>query len=429
MAAAELCAQGFDVSLFEAGRTLGGMYEKVQTPFGKQELGMHVLYLTKQHYDHLSDIFGEQNFTTWDGPAVDIASTRNFGKNFFNSVYPDLRDHPLISVFRNEILDSAHIQSEPSNGLDALIVRFGKSAGTKVFAPILEKLWKINPEKLSPDAIHCFYDLRRVVLWDKAESDQIKADPLFDSVIGNPDQKNPMSSVYGGRMAARFNSTAGSLESKVANWVERTGIKVVLNTSAELHDGVLRISGEEVQKDFQGCIVASPLHALDSTLRSSMNFVELSIFYFRVESNLVDQFPAYYMLVHERKMISSRIVNYSAYSSENRGGEHTVISVEVVHPMGQRPEADVVAGELGVIFPDIVALDSFRMNASLKLPAPTLHNANLLDRASAFAESCYEPGALYFAGMRTDKGTFFSHQTIGLAYDSALDCARRLASN
>jgi hypothetical protein len=31
--------------------------------------------------------------------------------------------------------------------------------------------------------------------------------------------------------------------------------------------------------------------------------------------------------------------------------------------------------------------------------------------------------------MRTDTGIFFSHHTIGLAYDSALACHKRLTSN
>ena len=33
---------------------------------------------------------------------------------------------------------------------------------------------------------------------------------------------------------------------------------------------------------------------------------------------------------------------------------------------------------------------------------------------------------VFFTGMRTDTGIFFSHHTIGLAYDSALACISRL---
>ena len=46
VAAAELHAQGFQVTIVERGQKVGGLFNKVQTPFGMQELGMHVLYVT-----------------------------------------------------------------------------------------------------------------------------------------------------------------------------------------------------------------------------------------------------------------------------------------------------------------------------------------------------------------------------------------------
>ena len=62
VAAAELKLKGFNVTLIERGKSVGGLYGNVDTPFGKQEMGMHVLYLTEPHHDHLCSIFGEDVF-------------------------------------------------------------------------------------------------------------------------------------------------------------------------------------------------------------------------------------------------------------------------------------------------------------------------------------------------------------------------------
>jgi len=192
VAAAELRENGFGVTIFEAGRSVAGMYGKVETPFGVQELGMHVLYLTEQHHYHLCAIFGTDAFHTWTGPSVDLGAHHNFGKSFFGSVYPDLRGHNELDTMRLEVLANKSGIYAPTNGFEAVVSRFGAEAGRKVYAPILKKLWKTDAELLSADAIHCFYDLRRVVLWSKEEADRIKADPWLDKVVANPDQRQPV---------------------------------------------------------------------------------------------------------------------------------------------------------------------------------------------------------------------------------------------
>jgi predicted NAD/FAD-dependent oxidoreductase len=49
VAAGKLRRHGYEVTVFEKGLTVGGLYSKAQTPFGTQELGMHVLYADHQH--------------------------------------------------------------------------------------------------------------------------------------------------------------------------------------------------------------------------------------------------------------------------------------------------------------------------------------------------------------------------------------------
>ena len=429
VAAAELRTRGFDVTIFEAGKSIGGMYGKVDTPFGVQELGMHVLYLSAAHYDHLCAIFGVNAFHTWNGPTVDLASHRNFGCNFFDSVYPDLRGHADVKTIRREVLARKSATHRPANALEAVVCRFGEEAGSEVYAPILKKLWKTEADLLTAESIHCFYDLRRVVLWDKEEADRVKADPWFDEVVANPDQRHPHSEVFGGRMAARFKNLTGDFGESVNAWLERTGIRLQLAKPAEIRDGRLWVSGEPLDDQFQACIVATPVPTITPNIRNSMEMLELSIFYFRLKSPLGNAFPAYYMLLHEDHLMSSRIVHYDAYSLEGDAERLPVLSVEVLHPVGLRPSVEKIAAEVTVALPMATISESFVFPSSLKVPIPSIKNGSLIDEATVGMQDRFEKGALYFTGMRTDKGIFFSHHTIGVAHESALDCTRRFACN
>ena len=143
VAAAELKYQGFEVSIIEKGSTIGGLYSSIDTPFGEQELGMHVLYLTNEHYKHLCDIFGKDVFDVFKGYKVDIAGTYNFGKLFFNSCYPDIRDFKLREQIFEEIKLNYKNKIVPKNAKDILQKKFGEIAENQIFSPILEKLYCI----------------------------------------------------------------------------------------------------------------------------------------------------------------------------------------------------------------------------------------------------------------------------------------------
>ncbi len=82
--------------------------------------------------------------------------------------------------------------------------------------------------------------------------------------------------------------------------------------------------------------------------------------------------------------------------------------------------------EITRILPCACVKEAFRLPRSLPVFSPTLANGRLFDAfESSVAASFGKP--VYFTGVRTDTGVFFSHHTIGLAHDSALACLRRLA--
>jgi hypothetical protein len=118
-------------------------------------------------------------------------------------------------------------------------------------------------------------------------------------------------------------------------------------------------------------------------------------------------------------------VNYDSYRPKNDSAGCSVIAVEAIHKPGQAPKADVIAAEVLRLQPHARIAETFQMPRSLSVLAPSLANGRLLDAFEASVDITFGK-PLFFTGMRTDTGIFFSHHTIGLAYDSALACINKL---
>lgn len=428
IAAAALRCRGINVTIFEKGSTVGGLYGKVDTPFGKQELGMHVLYLTAAHYQHLVEIFGEHKLKVWHGYKVDIGGAFNFGKPFFNSIYPDVRDLPQQSVILEQLVTNAESSNAPyKNASESATRKFGSTAADTVVLPILKKLWQTNTSLLTAGALHCFYDLRRIVACDKVEADQLKQDPAIDQVLGNPEQRQPAGEVFNGRMAARFTNNCGDLSAAVESWLHAQDINIHFNTSVTIDNGQLILHNTALAKQFDACIIASPLPALIPDACGRIELRELSIYYFQLAEVITAHFPAYYLLCHDANLRSSRIVNYSAYHDEQDPQGTCVIAVEVLHIAGAAPTEQEIATELSSVLPFALILASYKLPNTMPVPVPSLANAAVLDEYTEQLQKNNGDMPVYFSGMRTDQGLFFSHHTIGNAYDSALACAERLS--
>ena len=152
-----------------------------------------------------------------------------------------------------------------------------------------------------------------------------------------------------------------------------------------------------------------------------------AVYYVRLATGTTITFPTYYVLCHDPTVTASRIVNFASYSAQaadNDAGQ--VLAIETVHAVGDQPLPETITDDLRRIWPDIGIDDAFRLPKTLKLPVPTIENGRQLDAVIASVGERFGDRPLYFTGMRTDRGVFFSHQTIGLAHDAALDCYRQL---
>ncbi|MEQ8837035.1 MAG: NAD(P)/FAD-dependent oxidoreductase, partial [Lacipirellulaceae bacterium] len=183
VSAAALADRQMDVTIFERGRSVTGLYNKIDTPFGRQELGMHVIYVNHDQYLYLCQIFGAEVFEVLEGVRVDLGASNICGTNNFDSVYPDLRNHPDLETILVEMRAGGGSEDRASNSREEAIRRFGRTAALQVTIPAIEKLWHSKAESLTKEALHCFYDLRRMVVCDKPQADRLKKDAWLDQVV------------------------------------------------------------------------------------------------------------------------------------------------------------------------------------------------------------------------------------------------------
>jgi hypothetical protein len=428
VAAAELRSRGLAVTVIEKSHSVGGLYNKVETPFGIQELGMHVVYADHRHFRHLCAVFGEEVFNVMEGPRVDIGGSANFGTVSFDSHYPNLLAHPR----RREIIAEMKVAARAEGGSAAnaevaTVDRFGRTAAREIVLPILEKLWDSTARELTPHALHCFFDLRRLVVCPEEEANRLKDGPALDRIIANPVQTRPKGEVFGGRMGLSFRTGSDDLNERVIEWSKSAGVTLRLGATVELGEDGILIDGKSLSDGFDACLVSTPVHSLVPGDGGHTDRRELSVYYFQLEQATARRFPSYYVLAHDTAFRASRIVNYDGYNQKNADGIPSVIAVESVHPVSKAPAIDQISSELEIMFPWIGIADGYALARRVGVFAPTLANARVLDGIEDRVRRPFGDRPVFFTGMRTDTGIFFSHHTIGLAYECALACSRRLS--
>jgi hypothetical protein len=424
VAAAECRSRGFQVRILEKGKTIGGLYAKTETPFGVQELGMHVVYATDSQLEHISNIFGKDSFEALFGVEVDLGASANGGKLYLNSHYPNVLNHPKRDLILKEIVNSEGSDSK-CDARSVAIASFGSIAAEEIICPILKKLWGMDAYKLTDKALHCFFDLRRIVVCSKADADKYKADPRLDRVIANPMQTQPYGKVFGGRSGIFFKNSNDGLDRAALLWAQKTGVQIEFEQQIEWKENHFEINGDPLDDSSHSYIFAVPIHALIKA-KNLLETIDLSIYYIELEKKITQELPAYYILCHDSNLVSSRIVHYDGYRKKVPAGSPTIISIEALHRHGEIPKKEDIAKELLQVLPSSIIKNTYRFPKALPLPLPSLNNKQILDEFESNIRRSFPCSAVYFTGMRTDQGVFFSHQTIGAAYESALDCIKRI---
>ena len=232
--------------------------------------------------------------------------------------------------------------------------------------PVLEKLWKQSARKLSSDSIHCFFDLRRLVVCDKQEADTFKRDTWLNQVLANPDQLTPAGRVFDGRKGLVVRTEAATeLNEKALRWAESNDIDLKLSACVAVENGVVKIGDKPLSDEFDAAILSMPLHSLASESLERADSLEMSIYYFQARGRVRSSFPSYYILCHDSSYHTSRIVNFDGYSCTDQALHNSVLAAEVLHEKGRAPEMEIIAREVQRAVPAIKILKQYKLDKTL----------------------------------------------------------------
>lgn len=408
--------KGYEVTIFERSSELGGMYSKVETPFGKFELGMHVLYVNTEQKKVLFELYGDDYFLEKTGVNVDLGASFLNGTLNIESIYPNVINTKYSSYILEHLKNELLVENAHSSVISTLDKRFGKDYTASVVVRILEGLWREKAELLSSGAIHCFYDLRRVVAVNHAVASKLKTKKNHDDVIAWPNQKKTIGQIYENRSALFLRYLND--EPKLVSNLKKHDVSLFLDQNIKLENNVFYSNDINLNETYDGIILTAPIHSLiNKDVRSKVNYRKLVIYYFQLERSIKNSVPVYYVLGHDDDVLFSRLVNYDAYNNEKTTN---VVSVEIVFD-DEEPNLKDVIKDIERIHPSIKIKDYYKYPSILQIPMPTINNNKIFEQEIINIKNNLEGKYFKDSGMRTDLGRFFSHDTIREAYNATLE--------
>lgn len=420
LSALKLSELGDDVYLYEKSSHLAGLYSKVDTPFGTFELGMHVIYVDAKQKEYLKYLFGESYFSEKTEYEVDIGST--YYKNNLNlhSIYPTIVNDNLAEKVLNHISNTnTETMIHPSNIAELLENKFGIDYAKNIAGEILKGLWGIEPKLLTKGALRCFYDFKRVVVADIQKTIELKKSELFDDLIAWPDQKLAQGNLFSGN-TAMFMNYSNNHDLDITQKLMDKNINVVLDADIAIKGNKLTNKGVDITDNFDAIIIASPIWTVfqDDKLKC-IETRKLSIYYFKLENDISKSLPAYYTLGHDPMVSFARLVNYDAYNFDDNHENLKVIAVEIVYD-SEEPDLQKIINDVHQVHHDIKIIDSYKVPYTLSVPIPSIANNLIFEKLiNDFKENNNK--FIRECGMRPDLGRFFSHNTIGAAFEAILE--------
>jgi hypothetical protein len=412
-----LQSKGYNVTIFEKSNSVGGMYSKVDTPFGRFELGMHVLYVNDEQREVLYELYGVDYFLERNGTDVDLGASFFDNQLYMNSIYPNIINTRYATTVLKHLSDEKSTRDIiPYNVVEALKIRFGSEYTIDIAVKILEGLWGTEANLLSEGAIHSFYDLRRVVAVGQEEAIKLKKNKDFDNVIAWPDQTNVIGKIFDNRTALFFKYL--DKEPFIVSKIEDNDINLSLNQNIYLKNDEFYSNDLNLNKDYDAMILTAPIHSLiEKDMEEKIDYGKLAIYYFELENSIKDSVPVYYVLGHDENVLFSRMVNYDAY---NEDYPKKVISAEVLYS-DIEPDVQQVIEGVEKVHPSIKVKNHYKYPNVLKVPLPTVKNHELFQEQILRIKNNLKEKYFKDSGMRTDLGRFFSHDTIREAYNATLE--------
>jgi oxygen-dependent protoporphyrinogen oxidase len=184
----------FPIHIIESSNQAGGLFKSIENDQGDLfDQGMHIYYETEISEIDQSFLqsLPEDDWNYLEGNRKDIAGIYFNSKLQLNSPYPDLRTYSiderntfLISLF--EPIENVG-QEDCANVSDVLLNHFGRAISSKVFEPILEKIYGLSGKELDPIAFR-LTAINRVVLFNESVVEDLMNSDYLSKRIAYPEQ-------------------------------------------------------------------------------------------------------------------------------------------------------------------------------------------------------------------------------------------------
>lgn len=323
----ELSKRDYDVKIYEASDSVGGMSKSIELWGQVVDLGPHRFFSKNSR---INEFFKE---TVKDDYTLVNRLTRiYYNKSFFNyplKIFNVLRNLNLITII--QILYYYAISQLSSNKYlitfeDWIVSRFGKKLFEIFFKNYSEKLWGIPCNKIDAN-------------W---AAQRIKGLSLFEAVVGafgfsEKDKHATMIDQF-----AYPNNGTGSIYTNTANLIIENGGQIELNSPVKKvivanskATGVLLTNGQVVEAD--EVISTMPLTLMLNELDDVPNTVldACSKLYFRnttlvyLEVKHENLFKDNWIYVHEPDILHGRITNFRNWSPGiNKGKSTSILCLE-----------------------------------------------------------------------------------------------------
>ncbi len=410
--------KGNQVTILENSPRTGGLLQSDETDFGYFDQGTHIA--TRTGHGGLDEFLFE---------GMEMSDFHFFnpgrGANYFSgelseiSPFVDCRSMSaeLVATAEQELLASTSL--EDAGTLEQLMIaRFGSTLYNNIFTHVVEKYMGCSAAKLSTNAIN-FFDMNRVLAFDSARTDTLKAQGILDNAIGfhraqpGMERAYPLKGGIGGWIAFLLEKLT------LLGVVPETGVDILSICQTDGRASSICTRTRRVEFDHLICSIPTVHFARLASLPARVpkpHTRSTAVYNYVFDEPLKS--GCYFVNVYDPALLSGRVTLY-----QNLGvtGKHYNCSVEVMQDSGfdfdnagNRIEKELI--EMGLAGESNVCL--YRAIRKISNGFPVLYSDYVRDaQAHQRTLESYFSNVSFIGRL---PGRFFMNEVLAHAYDSVM---------
>ncbi len=401
-----------EVILVESSDSLGGLLKSDCNEYGCFDYGTHIASKTGVYE---LDNFLFSDFNEDNSYKFNIGRSGNFYNGKLNDISPYVNTNLLdISIYKKGCAELELANNKIGENLkETLINRYGNTFYQYIFKNYIYKMLGCDAQILANECLN-FFDMSRILAFDKEVSRQKKQNKVLDKKIGFHEPSVGVDKFYPEK--GGIGNWIKILESKLVNHnvdikTESCISQIEINSAGFL----VHINDDVLQVDELVWTLSSGL--LNRFIDTGFNGKKLAFRKTAIYDFVLDKpfkTDSYYINVYDNKLLSARITFYQNLHSTSN---FYACSVEVLNEDGFYFENKTKGIEQELIHMGIIEEGGCKFSQCRILkegfPCITVESASYLKKLNNFYEKNYKN--IILLGRSSAKG-FFTHELLSSAY-------------